>query len=116
MDLHTRIQKILDHSGGEWSLSDFLRLVEEKKLILLNYEGILVIMEVQVYPQKRVLHIWGVEGGGTLDKLSSMVIWAKGIARDLNCVELRCQGRKGWEKALSEHGTRVLYTTLVMEL
>lgn len=115
-DLEKRLEKILRYSGGEWSLEDFLNLIRTKKLHLLEYEGILVLIEVQTYPQKRILHIWGAEGKGALKKLPLLVSWAKDVARSLDCNELRCQGRKGWERALQEHGTRVLYTTLAMEL
>lgn len=116
MTLDERLIRILKHSGGEWSLEDFYRELEAKKVLLFNYEGILVLAEVQVYPQKRVFHIWGTEGDGALEKMPALVSWAKEAARTLECTELRCQGRKGWERALSAHGARVLYTTLVMEL
>lgn len=116
MGLEERIERILAYSGGEWSISDFMDLVHSRKVHLFNYQGILVIAEVQQYPQKRVLHIWGVEGHSTLEKLPELVEWFKEAARTLECTELRCQGRKGWEKALSNYGAKVLYTTLVMEL
>lgn len=116
MDVSQRIARFLEFSGGEWSLADFLALMETKKVHLLEYEGLLVCVEVQVYPQKRILHIWGIEGEGALEKLPALVVWAKKLARTLECTELRCQGRKGWEKVLSPHQAKVLYTTLVMEL
>lgn len=116
MDLEKRIARILKYSGGEWSLPDFLQMIREKKIHIFNFEGLLILIEVQQYPQKRVLHIWGAEGKGLLKKLPLLVERTKEIARALECTELRCQGRKGWERALCAHNAKVLYTTLVMEL
>lgn len=116
MDFEQRIERILKYSGGEWTLPDFMDLIYSKKVHALQYDGLLVLIEVQVFPQKRILHIWGFEGDGALDKMPSLVVWAKEVARTLDCTELRCQGRKGWERALSQHGAKVLYTTLAMEL
>lgn len=116
MFLEERIKRLLVHTGGEWSLSDFMELINSHKLQLFNYQNSLVLTEVQQFPQKRILHIWGVEGDSTLEHLPELVEFFKEVARTLECTELRCQGRKGWEKALSAYGTRVLYTTLVMEL
>lgn len=116
MDYSTRIERILEHAGGEWTLSDFMQLIESKKVHVLEYNHNLVIVEVQAFPQKRVLHIWGFEGDGALETLPSTVEWAKDLARSLDCVELRCQGRKGWERALRAHGASVLYTTLSMDV
>lgn len=116
MDLDKRLLRILRHSGGEWSLADFKDMINSKRLHLFEYQGILVLIEVQVYPQKRILHIWGTEGPGAIKKLPALVSWAKEVARVLDCTELRCQGRKGWERALSKYGTRFLYTTLAMDV
>lgn len=116
MNLDQRLARILKYSGGEWSLADFKQMIESRKLHLFEYEGILLLIEVQQYPQKRVLHIWGAEGKGALKKLPALFDWAKEVARLLDCTELRCQGRKGWERALKAHGTKVLYTTLALEL
>lgn len=116
MSLEDRIERILKHSGGEWSISDFMELVNSRRVHLFNYSDILIIAEVQQYPQKRLLHIWGVEGETTLEKLPGLVDFFKEVARTLDCTELRCQGRKGWERALLQHGGRVLYTTILMEL
>lgn len=116
MELEKRIKRILKYSDNEWTVSDILQMVQDKKIFLLEKEGILVMVEVQVFPHKRVLHIWGAEGKGALRNMAVIVEWAKEIARALDCTELRCQGRKGWERALSKHGTRFLYTTLAMDV
>lgn len=115
MSLQDRIARILKYSGEEWSVEDFLQMVEEKKIFLFNVEGVLIIAGVQQFPQKKVFHIWGTEGEGAIEKMPILVSWAKEAARSLECTELRCQGRKGWERALLQHGAKVLYTTLVME-
>lgn len=116
MDLEKRIARILRHSGNEWSVSDLLQKVDSKQLILLEKNGVLLIAEVQAYPQKRILHIWGLEGESALESLLAIVEWCKELARALDCVELRCQGRKGWERALRPAGASVLYTTLSMDV
>lgn len=116
MSLEKRIERLLLHSGGEWALSDFMELIYSSKIQLFDYQGILILTEVQIFPQKRILHVWGVEGDSALEKLPEIVDWVKELARALDCVELRCQGRKGWERALHSQGASVLYTTLSMDV
>lgn len=116
MELEKRIERILRHSGEEWSVQDFFQMVEEKKIFLFTVEGVLIIAGVQQFPQKRVFHIWGTEGEGAIEKMPLLVEWAKNAARSLDCTELRCQGRKGWERALLSHGARFLYSTLAMDV
>lgn len=116
MDYTKRLERILEHTGGEWSLQDVLDLIHQKKLFLFHKGDYLILFDVQAFPQKRVLHIWGFEGDGALNALHELFSWSKEIARALDCTEVRCQGRKGWERALSKHGTKFLYSTLVLEL
>lgn len=116
MNIDSRIERILTHSGHEYRLEDVLERIQKKQMYAFDYLDTLILIEVHTFPQKKVLHVWGMEGKGTLNQLDKIVLWVKDLAKALNCVELRCQGRGGWERALRQHGATPLYTTLVLEL
>lgn len=114
MKIEDRLARILRRSGCEYSVEDLLSKIAKREIIPFEYYGVLILVEVQQFPQKRVLHIWGAEGKGALVHMDKLVAWARALARSLECTELRCQGRAGWERALKKHGAVHVYTTLSM--
>lgn len=116
MVFEERVARLLKRSGCEYSVADVVLKIEKKEIHAFEYLETLILLEVQTFPQKQVLHVWGMEGTGVLRRLDAIVEWVKQIALALGCSEIRCQGRKGWEKALKKQGAAPLYTTLVMRL
>lgn len=116
MNIEDRIERILKRSGREYDLQDVLERIRHKQMYAFEYQGTLILIEVHSFPQKKVLHVWGMEGAGTLSRLPSIVAWVKELAASLGCVELRCQGRAGWARALRKLGAVPLYTTMSLEL
>ena len=116
MRFEDRLRSILKASGCEYSVEDLLFKIEKKEIVSFEYLGVLILIEVQQFPQKKVLHIWGMEGEGALSHLTEIVSWLKNLALALGCEELRCQGRAGWERALRSLGAAPLYTTLSMKV
>lgn len=116
MSIENRIERILKRSGHEYDVKSVLTMIENKQIYAFEFQSTLILIEVQTFPAKKVLHVWGMEGDGTLLQLPAIVQWVKELAVALGCDELRCQGRTGWVRALRSHGARPLYTTMVLEL
>lgn len=111
-----RVERILAHAHGEYLYEDVLTALASKKMICLEFDGTLVLLEVLTYPQKRVLNIFGMEGKGTLAKLPYLKDKITDLARHLDCTEVRCHGRVGWPRTLKGLGVSCLYTILSVEV
>lgn len=116
MDIQTALLKALRYSGGERSLQDCLDAIAVKQLIPLCIEGQMIFVEVYAYPQKRALNISYAAGEGYLRHLDSIIPVLSRLAKALDCSEITCYGRRGWEKALSKYGAKVRYTVLALEV
>jgi hypothetical protein len=116
MDIHTALIKALHYSGGERSLQDCLDAIAKKQLIPLYIKEQFIFVEVYAYPQKSALNISYVAGNGYLHHLDSIIPILTDLAKALDCSEITCYGRRGWEKALSKYGAKVRYTVLALEV
>lgn len=76
----------------------------------------LVCLEVHVFPQRRILNIFLVEGRGLLKQIPFILEKVKEVAKHMDCSAVTCYGRKGWERALKGIGVKPVYTVLSLEL
>lgn len=110
------LRRALAYSGGERSLTDCLLLIQQKVLIPLCIHEQFIFVEVYSYPQKQALNISYVSGKGYIKYLPEILPILKGLAKALDCSEITCYGRKGWEKVLARYGAKPRYTVMSLEV
>ena len=116
MDIKTRLSRALDYSNAEFSVEEYLERIKKKEIHLLEIATCLVLFEVNQYPGKRVLTVLALEGESFNKNGPEVIDVMKKLAATLNCSELVCYGRKGWERVLRPYGAVHQYTVMKLEL
>ncbi len=70
--------------------------------------------EVLVYPRAKVLT--SVLGRRKLDQLLDMQGSVVAFARAMGCAKMTIQGRKGWVRALAEHGWKHTHAVVMKDI
>ena len=108
------IEQALKHSGGTHDLVDIFQGIAERKYQLKKKKKGCLVTEILEYPKKKVCHVF--LGAGEMNQLTDMhesvIAWAK----QLKCTELTISGRKGWVRALKNHGWKEAQTTIYKEI
>jgi len=90
------------HAGGEpYKLKDVRERIESGDAQFWPGQRCAAVSRVIQHPRGRVLRIW--LAGGDLGELSRMLGFADEYARDNDCVAVEVEGRKGWERVLSDY-------------
>jgi len=96
------IEAALEYGGGTHNFDDVVEAILSGKMQLWPAERACIVTEIVTYPRKRVLHVF--LAGGELDQIIDMdtdvVQWAK----EQGCESATQAGRKGWIRALKDHG------------
>jgi hypothetical protein len=88
--------------------------IEGGKYQLWNDSDSVLVTEIQVFPRKRVLHVFLAAGG-----LAAVLKWQPTLVefgRKHGCKYLTETGRKGWSRSLSQMGWSEVATTYALEL
>lgn len=98
------LQAALDRGQGEYHLEDIKEGVLLGDLQLWLGEGYAAITEVLNYPQRRIVlvHLAGGELAPLVEADGELVKFAKAMG----ATGIEIIGRKGWVKALRDHGYR----------
>ena len=116
MDIKSRLTLALDYSNSEFPVDEYLQKVKDKEAHLLEISSCLVLFEVNQYSTKRVLTVLALEGESFATNGPEVIRIMKELAATLDCTELLCYGRKGWEKVLKPFGAVHQYTVMKLEL
>jgi len=97
-----RIEEALAFSGGTHTYEDIVRGIEDHRYQLWPGRNAVVITEMQVFPQKKVIHCF--LAAGDLREIHSIRTWAERWARKEGCDSVTVTGRPGWERVLATDG------------
>ena len=73
-----------------------------------------VVTEIQIYPRKKVMHIF--LAGGDLEELLEMEKSVRAFAKTIDCNSMSISGRRGWVKIFERDGWDEVCTSIVKEL
>jgi len=73
-----------------------------------------VVTEIQIYPQKKVMHIF--LAGGEMDELLEMEKSVRAYAKTIGCNSMSISGRRGWVRIFERDGWQEVCTTIAKEL
>lgn len=73
-----------------------------------------IITDIEIYPQRRVMHIF--LAGGDLEELLEMEKSIEEFAKTIGCNSLSISGRRGWLRVFKTDGWEEICTTIAKEL
>jgi len=109
-----RLQKALDLAKGTHTLADLEAAVLQGDAKLWLHNDALVFTEIQMYPQKRILHIW--LAAGKLEDTIALLPELYEYGREQDCDSISIVGRKGWTKYLLARGWESTLVHYIKEL
>lgn len=104
----------LEYTKGTHTLADIWQGVISGNYQFWPGEKSAVITEIQVYPQRKVMHIF--LAGGDLDELLEIEKSIEAFAHDIGCNSLSISGRRGWVRIFAKDGWQEVCTTIAKEL
>jgi len=115
IDAHIEgLMAALSHGGDTYSLADVIHELDRGHAQLWRNGDAVVVTQVNDTPQRKVLHFW--IATGKLEEviaLSEVAIeWGKAQGCDLATLS----GRRGWVKALADHGWSEQLTVMGREI
>lgn len=114
MDWRKHIQAAIDKTDGKWSMADVEAKIHDHTACLFATEDSAAVVWVEEYPRKRALTV--AFGGGRLDDILANIPPIAEYARQLHCTQVDVYGRKGWVKALKQHGFKQTSVTMSLEV
>lgn len=108
------IKNALKYAKGAHTLEDIWEGVVKGDFHFWPGEKSAVITELQVYPQRLVMHIF--LAGGDLDELLEMEKSIEAFARHIHCNSVSISGRRGWLRIFKRDGWEEICTTITKEL
>jgi hypothetical protein len=116
--LQRKVQKALKVGRNTHTIEDIFRAIDEEYMQLWENGESIVVTEITTFPCYRVVNI--VLVAGNIDEVMALQVDIEEFARRENCVALRMQGRKGWERVLPHYGweanPRVIFEKPVQEV
>jgi len=106
------ILKALEVEGNVHSLSDILEKVRVGKLQLWYDDNSVLLTEVIIYPNERILNFY--LAGGDLDELKAMHDDILKEAGQMGIRRARITGRRGWSRVFPEY--KEMFTTFEREI
>jgi hypothetical protein len=101
-EIHRKVQKALKVGGDTHTVDDIVDAVNSEYMQLWENGESIVVTEITTFPRYRVVNI--VLVAGNIDEVMALQVDIEEFARKENCVALRMQGRKGWERVLPHYG------------
>ena len=108
------LEDALSYANDTHDLKDVWQGIVEGRFQFWPAERGALVTEIQVYPKRRVFHVF--LGGGDLDQLTDMIESIEIYAKTIGCQSVTVSGRKGWIRVLESRGARQLCTTVAKEL
>ncbi|MDA8788855.1 hypothetical protein N9M91_02145 [Porticoccaceae bacterium] len=104
------IEAALEYSGGTHNFDDVAAGVMSGQMQLWPAPEGMIVTEIVTYPRKRVLNIFLASGelNQILDFHTNVQDWAE----NQGCSAFTMSGRRGWVKALKNHGWQESFTTM----
>lgn len=110
-----RIEQALEYAGGTHTALDVLAAIGTDHLQFWPGADSFLVTELEVYPRKKVCHIF--LAGGHLDELQRMLRGIEAWAVTQGCQAVTLTGRAGWAKSFLKHdGYEVKWTAMAKEL
>ncbi len=108
------IEDALEYAKGTHTLEDIWDGIVDGTFQFWPGEKSAVITEVQIYPQKKTMHIF--LAGGDLNELLEMEKSVRAFAETIGCNSMSISGRRGWLRIFERDGWEEICTTIAKEL
>jgi hypothetical protein len=108
------IEDALEYAKGTHTLEDIWDGIVDGTFQFWPGEKSAVITEVQIYPQKKTMHIF--LAGGDLNELLEMEKSVRAFAKTIGCNSMSISGRRGWLRIFERDGWEEICTTIAKEL
>ena len=110
------LKAALDRSGEETHTRDHVwQLIADGRAQLWPMADAAMITEIICYPTG-VKHVRGWLSGGDLEQIRAAMPHVEGWAKTQGCTRVIIDGRKGWQRALSDQGYALTAVSLKKEL
>lgn len=108
------IKAALKYTKGTHTIRDIWDGIVTGNFQLWPGEKSAVVTEIQIFPAKKVMHIF--LAGGDLDELLEMERSVRAFAVTIGCNSMSISGRRGWVKIFKGDGWQEVCTTIAKEL
>ena len=108
------IEDALEYARGTHTIEDIWDGVVTGQFQFWPGDKSAIITEVQIYPQKKVMHIF--LAGGELNELLEMEKSVRAFAKTIGCNSMSISGRRGWLRIFERDGWDEICTTIAKEL
>lgn len=103
----------LEYTKGTHTIDDIWDGVVQGRYHFWPGEKSAIITDIEVYPQRRVMHIF--LAGGDLDELLEMEKSVEAFAQSIGCNSVSISGRRGWLRVFKDDGWQEICTTIAKE-
>lgn len=108
------IENALKYAKGTHTVDDIWNGIVDGTFQFWPGDKSAIITEVQIYPQKKTMHIF--LAGGDLDELLEMEKSVRAFAKTIGCNSMSISGRRGWLRIFERDGWEEICTTIAKEL
>lgn len=108
------IEDALEYAKGTHTIDDIWNGIVDGTFQFWPGEKSAIITEVQIYPQKKAMHIF--LAGGDLNELLEMEKSVRAFAETIGCNSMSISGRRGWLRIFERDGWEEICTTIAKEL
>ena len=108
------IKAALEYTKGTHNIRDIWDGIVTGNFQLWPGEKSAVVTELQIFPGKKVMHIF--LAGGDLDELLEMERSVRAFAVTIGCNSMSISGRRGWVKIFKGDEWQEVCTTIAKEL
>lgn len=108
------IEDALEYAKGTHTLADIWQGIVNGSFQFWPGDKSAVVTEIQIYPQRKVMHIF--LAGGDLDELLEMEKSVRAYAQTIGCNSMSISGRRGWVRIFQSDGWQEVCTTISKEL
>lgn len=112
MTWRDHIKAAIEKGDGKWSMEAIEERLRSGSARLVVIGNSSVVVWVEEFPLKSALVV--AFAGGRMDDIDEGLDVLKAYAKQLECQQIDIYGRKGWARALVNHGFR--QTSVVMSL
>ena len=108
------IEDALEYAKGTHTIDDIWNGIVDGTFQFWPGDKSAIITEVQIYPQKKTMHIF--LAGGDLNELLEMEKSVRAFAETIGCNSMSISGRRGWLRIFERDGWEEICTTIAKEL
>lgn len=104
------IEQALAHAEFSHTFDDVTLMVLKGQLTFFHFGDCYCLSQITVFPQFTTFHI--MVAGGNFENMLEQVSMLETLAKAHGCRYLSISGRKGFERALKDHGWEHKFTTM----